>query len=52
MEDGYENRLEGEETCIYGKDDVARVRDSFRQVVYNQRESITSKEGSTAYVNA
>ena len=52
MEDGYENRLEGEETCIYGKDDVARVKDNFRQVVYNQRESVTSKEGSTVYVNA
>ena len=32
-------------------DDVARVKDNFRQVVYNQRESVTSKEGSTVYVN-
>ena len=49
LEDVYENRLEGEEKCIFSKSDIDKVCSCFRSVVYNQREII---DGSTIYINA
>ena len=49
LEDVYENRLEGEEKCIFSKNDIDKVCSCFRSVVYNQREII---DGSTIYINA
>lgn len=49
LEDAYENRLEGEEKCLFSKYDIDKVCGFFRPIVYNQREII---DGSTVYVNA
>lgn len=52
MEDVMENRLLGEEDCIFGKDDISKVCECFRTVVYNQQERIMSETGDVVYINA
>ena len=47
-----ENRLLGEEDCIFGKDDISNVCECFRTVVYNQQERIMSETGDVVYINA
>ena len=52
LEDVMENRLTGEENCIFNKKDISKVYSCFRPVVYNQRERIMSETGSVVYINA
>ena len=40
LEDAYENRLEGEEKCVFSKADIDNVCNHFRAIVYNQPEII------------
>lgn len=52
LEDLMENRLLGEEDCIFNKDDINKVCECFRTVVYNQQERIMSGTGDVVYINA
>lgn len=45
LEDAYENWLEGQETCVFDRDDMRKVYDSFEKLTYNQSGIISNKKG-------
>ena len=50
LEDAYESRLEGEETCVFDRHDLNSVYDLFHPLVYNQWETITGSQDETVFI--
>lgn len=50
LEDTYENRLEGEETCVFDRKDLNSLYSLFHPLVYNQWEVLSSSQGNSVFI--
>ena len=50
LEDTYENRLEGEEACVFDKRDQNSLYSLFHPLVYNQWEVLSNSQGNSVFI--